>query len=63
MSAALPADSGGEGASAQDKLDAVIRSLTEAIDLLDSIEVPPELSARVQESLDAVTTHRASFGN
>ena len=57
MAVALPAGAGGDGARAE--LDAAQELLSKAIEKLDCAGAPPELAARVQEALDAVTEHRA----
>lgn len=58
MSGALPASAEGNGAPAQEQIDAIIESLTKSRDLLDTVAAPPELGARVQDSLDAVIRYR-----
>lgn len=58
MSVASPAGADGERASAQDKLEAILGLLTNALELLDSADFPPELAARVQEAHDAIAGAR-----
>lgn len=60
MSVALPAGADGEGASTENKVDAALRLISEALELLDASSTPPELLARVQEALDALTEHRSA---
>jgi hypothetical protein len=54
MSVALSAGAEGEGSSTKANEAAVIKLLAEALELLDVTNAPPELAARVQETLDAV---------
>ncbi|MGH6659659.1 MAG: hypothetical protein ACREBM_08435, partial [Sphingomicrobium sp.] len=61
MSEFLPGSAEGKASRPQEQIDATIELLTKSLDLLDVAGAPPELGARVQDSLDAVARYRATI--
>jgi hypothetical protein len=58
MSAALSAGAEGEQASPGENISRALALLQEALELVDSSAVPPEIGARLQEVIDALDEHQ-----
>ena len=54
MAAVVPANVGGDGLPVENGLELAMHFLGNALDVLDSMNAPPELGARVQHALDSV---------
>jgi hypothetical protein len=57
MAAVIPASAGGEGVPVEDSPQIAMHFLKKALDVLDKMNAPPELGARVQQALDAVAEY------
>ena len=60
MAAAVPSSAIGESSPVEDGLELAIHFLKKALDVLDSMNAPPELGARVQQALDTVAETAAT---
>jgi hypothetical protein len=60
MFEASTAGADGDGASLQAKIDNARRLIVSALELLDSVQAPPEIGARLQSALDALDENLAS---
>lgn len=60
MAAAVPSSAIGESSPVKDGLELAVHFLKKALDVLDSMNAPPELGARVQQALDTVAETAAT---
>jgi hypothetical protein len=63
MSAALSAGAEGNGIGFDAGVGRALALLQEALDIVDSVNAPPEIGARIQEVIDALAQLRKRSGN
>lgn len=54
MSAALSADAEGRDVTPEESIGRALALLQETLEIVDSIDAPPEIGARIQEVIDAL---------